>query len=414
MNILFPFSVSGKLNTEIKIALIVIAMLLIAVTNLGFVMSKDAQYTVTRNAEEKIVVGLYDMVPQLTSTIEHVDFQKAPNVKGMKEDTAKKKLGSFEVRTEKKKMTFEELVAMSDTAFFGEVTEQKQSRAEVLLEIPEPDVTDPLTVEMMAIGGRLAWPVPSSHTITSHFGHRSSPGGIGSTNHQGMDIGAMRGAPIIAALDGTVKLAAPNGGYGNCVIIDHGNGYETLYGHMSAITCNVGDQVKAGDTIGKVGSTGWSTGPHLHFGVLKNGVYMDPEPYLTGQKNLEAGDEVSENLLDTESETNSTSTKKDKETSTESQVTDPTEPVDQSGADNTDKSSDKSDDKKQEKKNNTDNSKKQSTPKPTDKPKTPTTPPTDATPAPTTPSTTTAPPATTTAPANNSNDSAGNGEGSGN
>lgn len=98
--------------------------------------------------------------------------------------------------------------------------------------------------------------------------------------HTGTDIGASYGAEIVAANSGTVTLAGWNSGYGNCVIIDHGGGKATLYGHMSAYSVSQGQTVSKGQRIGSVGSTGNSTGPHLHFEVLINGVAVDPMQYF--------------------------------------------------------------------------------------------------------------------------------------
>ena len=95
-----------------------------------------------------------------------------------------------------------------------------------------------------------------------------------------MDIGAKNGADIIAAASGTVIMAKYYGGYGNCIIVDHGGGMSTLYAHMSAYVAKVGDYVVQGQTIGKVGSTGNSTGPHLHFEVSVNGSTTDPAAYV--------------------------------------------------------------------------------------------------------------------------------------
>lgn len=122
------------------------------------------------------------------------------------------------------------------------------------------------------------WPVTG--TITSRFGRRSSPGGIGSTNHKGLDIGANMGDPVAASDGGVVIYAGWDGGYGKCVRIQHDDGTVTEYAHLSWWDAQKGDTVAQGQIIGNVGSTGNSTGPHLHFGVMKNGSYIDPENYL--------------------------------------------------------------------------------------------------------------------------------------
>lgn len=129
--------------------------------------------------------------------------------------------------------------------------------------------------------GGILFPTDSK-TITSHFGYRDDTGGVGSSYHQGIDIGAGMGEPIYAALPGKVELAGPNGGYGNCVIIDHGGGLKTLYGHMSAIGTSEGASVAQGQVIGLVGSTGNSTGPHLHFSVIMGGEQIDPLKLFPG------------------------------------------------------------------------------------------------------------------------------------
>lgn len=130
--------------------------------------------------------------------------------------------------------------------------------------------------------GSFIWPTPSCTYITSRFGMRIHPVTGQQKTHTGLDIGAAYGADILAADGGTVTLARTNGGYGNCVMIDHGNGYVTLYGHLSSISVSSGQSVTQGETIGYVGDTGIVTGPHLHFEVLSGGSRIDPEQFFTG------------------------------------------------------------------------------------------------------------------------------------
>lgn len=130
------------------------------------------------------------------------------------------------------------------------------------------------------MGGPLRWPFPPS-TVSSEYGPRESPGPGGSTFHEGMDFAPGEGMPIPAAASGTVELAGTNGGFGNCVIINHGNGLKTLYGHMqSTPSVTVGQQVSAGQIIGAVGNTGVSFGAHLHFEVHVNGAPVNPRTKL--------------------------------------------------------------------------------------------------------------------------------------
>lgn len=154
-----------------------------------------------------------------------------------------------------------------------------------------PHVLEHYAVSEGSAGGEsLVWPVPGHTNITSGFGSRWG------TTHKGIDIsdGSVNGAQIVAAMGGTVIQAgfgvsgSGYGGYGNCVAIDNGNGVVTLYAHMSSIACSVGMTVSAGQTIGFVGSTGDSTGPHLHFEIRLNGTAVDPLPYLQNEQQLQA------------------------------------------------------------------------------------------------------------------------------
>lgn len=126
--------------------------------------------------------------------------------------------------------------------------------------------------------GSFRW--PTSGRITSYFGGRRSPGGIGSTNHKGIDIANSHGAPVYAADGGTVTYAGWMGGYGYLVQISHGNGYVTYYGHNSSLLVSVGQHVYKGQQIARVGSTGNSTGNHCHFEIRYNGVAKNPLNYL--------------------------------------------------------------------------------------------------------------------------------------
>lgn len=121
---------------------------------------------------------------------------------------------------------------------------------------------------------------PASGAVTSGFGWRDSPWGGGSESHPGIDIANSLGTPIVATADGQVVQSGPAGGYGNVVQIDHGNGITTIYGHNSSTIVNVGESVRKGQVIAYLGSTGKSTGPHVHYEIRINGTAVDPISFM--------------------------------------------------------------------------------------------------------------------------------------
>lgn len=128
--------------------------------------------------------------------------------------------------------------------------------------------------------GAFVWPVPASRVISSDYGYREVPIAGAGANHNGIDIAAPYGSSVLAAADGKVITSRLSTTAGNMIIIDHGGGVYSVYMHNSARLVSVGDRVTAGQTIAQVGSTGLSTGNHLHFGVSVNGVYVNPWNYL--------------------------------------------------------------------------------------------------------------------------------------
>ncbi len=127
-------------------------------------------------------------------------------------------------------------------------------------------------------GGTMAWPVAAGGKVTSVYGYRTSPA-VG--YHYGVDIAIASGNDIVAANDGVVVISGWNaGGYGNYVVVDHGGGISTLYAHASKLYTSKGQSVKRGQAIAAIGSTGFSTGPHLHFEVMVGGKKVDPYPYI--------------------------------------------------------------------------------------------------------------------------------------
>ncbi len=127
----------------------------------------------------------------------------------------------------------------------------------------------------------MLWPVPASGRVTSYFGYRNAPTAGASTYHRGIDIGAPTGTLAVSVLAGTVIASTYNSSSGYYVKVDHGNGVVSSYLHASKLLVSVGDYVQRGEAVIKIGSTGVSTGPHLHFGLFINGVAVDPLDYIS-------------------------------------------------------------------------------------------------------------------------------------
>ena len=161
-----------------------------------------------------------------------------------------------------------------------QISAYKKEQEEIQAKIME--ATKTIVPNIQYTGGEMLWPVAAIGTvITSNFGIREHPIQGIVKQHTGLDIaGVPTGTPIVAALDGIVTHAGWLGGYGNCVMISHGNGVVTLYGHGNKVLTEVGKEVKQGETIMELGSTGNSTGPHCHFEVRINGNYTNPLNYL--------------------------------------------------------------------------------------------------------------------------------------
>ncbi len=205
--------------------------------------------------------------------LENILARQEENMKTLED----KKL-SLDVILEEKRLLLEE--AEKDVETYKAIFEAAEAAEQKLIEENKKAISyegNPIDYN----GGPFAWPVPGVTRITSKYGNRIHPVYKTPKFHSGIDIGAGYGLNIVAAADGVVTLATTNGGYGQCIIINHGSGITTLYGHCSTLLVSSGDQVTKGQVIAKVGSTGVSTGPHLHFEVRINGSTTDPMGYVT-------------------------------------------------------------------------------------------------------------------------------------
>ena len=244
------------------------------------------------DADQRVIDELKDLQVQIETAKTELETSKA------EEEAAKAELESRKSELDTQRSEANALIQQlteneneTEAALDELEAEQDAIRAEI------QRLNEQLIAQQAASGqstesnpGGYIWPVDSRY-ITSTVGGRASPGGIGSTNHKGTDIGRVGyTSPIYASKAGTVIVSQYSSSYGNYVAISHGPGNTTLYAHMSSRKASVGQYVNQGDVIGITGSTGNSTGPHLHFEVTENGVRVNPlsdgaEPrmgYLTG------------------------------------------------------------------------------------------------------------------------------------
>ena len=204
-------------------------------------------------------------------------------------------LEAFKKEVEKEKANVAAVIATreKELATIKESLTEAQDEAEIIaaeIQAQEELIAEIIRIEKekaaagktdSAYKGVFTWPVPSSKRVTSDFGPRKSPTAGASSNHKGIDIGASTGSDIVAVAPGTVTVSKYSSSAGYYITIDHGGGLYTVYMHCFELKAKYGDEVKAGEVIAKVGNTGISTGPHLHFGVSLNGTYVSPWGYLS-------------------------------------------------------------------------------------------------------------------------------------
>lgn len=229
-----------------------------------------------------------DLVERIYSSDQTVlsDLEDAHQEVGQKKqevETLQAELKTSKEETEKSKATVEAKkaeIAQSNEEL-DKMIDADKAEADALVAELQKSKTVSSSSDSTYSGGVLAWPVPGYGRITSPFGYRNHPISGSYKMHTGIDIGTSGATPpIVAANGGTVIYSGWKGGYGKAIMIDHGGGIVTLYAHCSSLHVSKGASVSRGQTIANVGSTGNSTGPHLHFEVRQDGAYKNPLNYL--------------------------------------------------------------------------------------------------------------------------------------
>ena len=264
--------------------------------NQGEYMSKISEYDNTlleryqqakKFAEDK-KLEKEEKLAELNLTLEELEVKKAENERLAEAKNtqiekfaalikeAGKKVSEYDLEIVKKEKYIDKLIAEAEKAERVRQAREAAARQAALASKLNNNV---VAGKASALG--MIWPMPSSRYITSGFGYRKEVMAGSGTFHNGIDIAVNAGAPILAARAGRVISAAYHYSMGNHVILDHGNEVYTIYMHSSKLLVSVGQEVAQGQTVALVGSTGMSTGPHLHFSVKLNGQYVNPLNYVS-------------------------------------------------------------------------------------------------------------------------------------
>ena len=246
--------------------------------NIGDFLNK-AEYISTISEYDRDMLAKFQKVTKVVKEQEEVIRKEYTKMEDMQDQLIEKQ-DELELLVEEKAGELKELDdAISKNA--NKIKKLKEAAADALRKQQEALNTGGTAGDSMITGnGFFTHPCPGYSRISSHFGYRQQPLPGASTNHKGMDFAAPTGTPIYAAAAGTVTTAAYSGNAGNMIVINHGNGLVTIYMHCHAMYVSAGQKVTKGQNIAIVGSTGNSTGPHLHFQVNVNGVPTNPLNYL--------------------------------------------------------------------------------------------------------------------------------------
>lgn len=244
--------------------------------------SDDFEDLLTRvDAVKKIFIhdtNLIELLIQQRNIVENAKLELVKFKQSLESLFVEKKEAQKVLKTKSANLSVYKKKLVADHAVFEKQLDKLNADAKKI-----KNIIKNLKLSEKYVGGIMTWPAPGNMTITSKFGNRMHPILRKMKLHTGIDIAVPSNSSIVAAQSGTIIHSDWLGGYGKVIMIDHGGGIVTLYAHNNKLLLNVGDKVTKGQVIAKSGSTGQSTGPHLHFEVRVNGDYVDPMKYVTKQ-----------------------------------------------------------------------------------------------------------------------------------
>ncbi|MDF2925452.1 MAG: hypothetical protein K0R57_4366 [Paenibacillaceae bacterium] len=249
--------------------------------NLKTIVHKDEEILEANKADKEAITLKEAEIAQNLSQLEGLYNQQTAVVMTLQKQEKQREVAIASLTRQEQE---QESISEEAEAAVEKLVKDKQTLRNKLLEEQRKEAAKktgkPAQTKPPYSGGKLQWPLSTGGTISSEFGYRTDPIKKVNKLHKGIDIAAPKGTPVLSADEGTVILASWVSGYGNTVVVDHDNGLVTWYGHMSVISVKEGAAVKRGGKIGEVGSTGDSTGNHLHFEVRANDVPANPRSYL--------------------------------------------------------------------------------------------------------------------------------------